>query len=222
MNPASRPVRILLVDEEETLTDIVTMAFELEGWQVAVARTGADALADTSDPDVILLDVALPDADGTEVLRGLRAAGSTATVLFLTGRATHDDRMAGYAAGADGYLTKPFGLEELVDQVAAVVRRLGLAPSSRRLGELLLDTEAGMAWRGGELLPLTPLEVEVLRDLIDNRGTPMTTGQLITGAARRGIRIPRELLGRMLDRIRALVTDAGAILQRTEAGWMLA
>lgn len=222
MSPSPRPVRILLVDEEEVLTHVLRLALELEGWEVTAVHSAADALADRSRPDIVLLDMMLPDGLGTEVAAAMRAAGSQAHLVFVTGRTEHEQRVAAYAAGADGYLTKPFSLEEVVDHLTIVVRRLGLAPSSRVAGDLILDTEAGMAWRAGELLPLTSLEFEVLRELVERRGANPSTSELVRAVARRGIRIPASFVTRMLARIRAAVNAVGRpLLVGDDAGWQL-
>ena len=222
MTSLSRPVRILLVDEEETFTHVVRLALELEGWEVVTVHSAADALADRSRPDVVLLDMMLPDGLGTDVVQGMRAAGSQAVVVFVTGRTEHEQRAAAYAAGADGYLTKPFSLEEVVDHLKVVVRRLGLAPTSRVAGDLILDVEAGMAWRAGELLPLTSLEFELLRELVERRGARPTTTELVRAVTARGIRIPREFVARMIARIRTAVNGAGRpLLVGDDTGWQL-
>jgi len=222
MTDDRRPVRILLVDEEETFTHVVRLALELEGWEVAVVHSAADAIRDRSHPDIVLLDMMLPDGLGTEVVAAMRAAGSPAVVVFVTGRAEHEQRAAAYAAGADGYLTKPFSLEDVVDHLQVVVRRLGLAESSRVAGDLVVDVEAGMAWRAGELLPLTSLEFELLRELVDHRGTRRTTTELVRAVTARGIRVPREFVTRMFQRIRIAVNGTGRpLLVGDDAGWQL-
>lgn len=223
MSASPRPVRILLVDEEETLTHVVRLALELEGWEVSVAASGADALAFDGDPDIVLLDMSLPDVAGTDVATALRDAGSTATILFLTGRTEHEHRLAAYRAGADDYLTKPFGLDELVERLHRVVRRLGLSTSSRRVEDLVLDLEAGFAWRGGEMLELTSLEFEVLRDLVERRGTRVNASELVAATTARGIRVPREFLARMLARIVDAVNAVGRpLVHVNDAGWKIA
>lgn len=222
MSSDPRPVRILLVDEEETFTHVVRLALELEGWEVRAVHSAADAIRDRSRPDIVLLDMMLPDGLGTDVVAAMRTAGSRAVVVFVTGRAEHEQRAAAYAAGADGYLTKPFSLEEVVDHLQVIVRSLGLAASSRVAGDLVLDVESGMAWRAGGLLPLTSLEFEVLRELVEHRGTRRTTPELIRAVTARGIRIPREFVARMLERIRTAVNGAGRpLLVGDDAGWQL-
>ena len=225
-SPSTRPVRILIVDEEEGLTDIVSIAVGLEGWTARVAADGASALAalDDFDPDIVLLDVGLPDMLGTEVASRMRAVRATMPIIFLTGRAEHEDRVAGFAAGADDYVTKPFGIEELIDHLQPVVRRLGLAASSRRVGDLVIDESVGAAWRDGEYLPLAPLEFEVLRTLVEQAGSRLSVGQLLRAAAVRGIRVPREFVAGMVERVRRVVNgERRALVHGDETiGWMLA
>ncbi len=222
----TRAVRILVVDEEEPLTHVLTLALELEGWEVRVAPTGAGALDAVPEfqPDIVLLDMMLPDALGTEVVTGLRAMDVTAPIVFLTGRTSHEDRLAGYAAGADDYITKPFGLEEVVDHLRPLVRRLGLAPTSHAYADLVLDDSTAEVWRGDERIPLTPIEFEMLRALLENHDTPLTLGQVLRSLAVRGTRVPRELAQRMLDRMLTLVnSDRTPLVHVVGAGgWMLA
>jgi DNA-binding response OmpR family regulator len=221
-----RPARILIVDEEEPLTHVLSIAIELEGWHARVAPNGASAIVAIADfdPDLVLLDVDLPDMPGTRVAEHMRAFGVTTPVVFLTGRATHEERLAGFAAGADEYVTKPFGLEEIVDHLQPIVRRLGLAPSSRRVGDLVLDEATSQVWRAGQFIPLTPLEFEMLRELAERPGSRMTVGQLLRATAARGVRVPREFIQRMLERVRTLVNgDLSAVVFGDDvSGWMLA
>lgn len=221
-----RPVRILVVDEEEPLTHVLSLALSLEGWEVQVAADGAAALDAVAGfaPDIVLLDMMLPDTVGTEVVAALRADGVTTPVVFLTGRASPEDRLAGYAAGGDDYLTKPFGLEEVVDHLRPIVRRLGLAPTSRRYADLVLDDSTAEAWRGSERIPLTPMEFEMLRVLVQQPDRAQTLGQLLGAITVRGMRIPRELAQRMFDRMVALVNGERSPLVREApaGGWMLA
>lgn len=220
----TRAARILVVDEDESLTHLVSLALELEGWQVRVAPTGAEALEAivAFQPDLVLLDMMLPDVQGTEVVSDLRERGVRIPVVFLTGRAEHEARAAGYAAGGDGYVTKPFGLDELVDHLYPIVRRLGLASTSRRVGDLVVDVAAGQAWRGDEYLPLTPLEFELLRELVERPGKRMTLGELLRAVTVRGIRVPREFAQRMLERMGRLVNgDRGVLLLGDDSGWVL-
>ena len=165
-SPVPRPVRVLVVDEEHALTDVLRRVLQLEGWDTRIASTGADAFAAVASfaPDVILLDMMLPDLLGTEVATRLRTEGITTPVVFVTGRSDHEDRMAAYAAGADDYLTKPFGLDQLVDVLQPIVRRLGLTEHSRRVGDVVLDVSTHEAWRGEERLFLGDREFTELLD----------------------------------------------------------
>jgi DNA-binding response OmpR family regulator len=214
------------VDEEEPLTDLLTLALGLEGWTVRVASDGAAALTavDEFEPDIVLLDIMLPDTSGTDVVASLRARGVRTPVVFLTGRATQEDRMAGYAAGGDEYLTKPFGLDEVVERLHPILRRLGLAPSSRRYADLVLDDSTGQVWRDTEHIPLTPLEFEMLRALVDDAESRMSLGQVLRALAVRGARVPREFAVRMLERMRSLVNSDRPPLVHSHAdgSWMLA
>ena len=222
----TRPVRILVVDEEEPLTHVVSLALGLEGWEVDVARDGASALRHirSSTPDLVVLDVALPDMRGTELLAQLRANGNTLPVVFLTGRASLEDRIEGFTAGWDDYITKPFSLDELVDRLNPIVRRLGLAPTSRRFADLVLDDDTTEVWRNDERITLTSLEYEMLHALLEQAGTPLTLGQVLRAVTVRGMRIPREIAVRMLEHMRATVNaDRAPLVHLTSAGgWMLA
>lgn len=226
MAESTRPVRILIVDEEEPLTNVLSLALELEGWEWRVAADGASALAEIAsfEPDIVLLDMDLPDVRGTDVVTFLRERGVVTPVVFLTGRATHEDRLAGYAAGADDYVTKPFGLEEVVEHLHPIVRRIGLAPTSHRVADLVLDDTTAQAWRGDERIPLTPLEYEMLRALAERPGARMSIGELLRAATVRGVRVPREFAQRMLERVRSLVNgERTALVYGDDAnGWMLA
>jgi two-component system OmpR family response regulator len=223
MTDSDRAVRVLIVDEEQPIAHVLRLGLELEGWQVSVAHSGADAIADTSHPDIVLLDMMLPDLRGTEVVAAMRAAGSRATVVFLTGRDELDDRLAAFAAGADDYVTKPFSVEEIVDRLQAIARRRGLAASSRSVGDLVLDMDARTAWFAGEYVALNPLEFELLSDLVEHRGVRRTRSDLLMAAARRGIRIPVDLATSMLERLRATVNSFGRVTVLADAtGWMVA
>jgi len=207
-------VRILIVDEEEPLTDVLSMALDLEGWVVQSVRDGASVPAAVEEfaPHIILLDVMLPDALGFDVVASLRSSGVDTPVVFLTGRASDEDRLAAYTAGGDDYITKPFGLEEVVHRLTPIVRKLGLAPSSRRYSDLVLDDSTDEVWRGDERIILAPLEVEMLRALVAAAEQPQSLGDVLRRVTVRGARIPREIGARMLDRVRVVVNGTKAPL----------
>ena len=173
--PDGSPVRVLAVDDEQMLTDLLSMALRMEGWEVRTASSGLEALnvAREFAPDAIVLDVMMPDLDGMGVLRRLREAGNMVPVLFLTAKDAVGDRVAGLTAGGDDYVTKPFSLEEVVARLRALMRRSGTAMSAEadpvlRVGDLTLDEESYEVTRAGRPIELTAKEFELLRYLMRN------------------------------------------------------
>ncbi|MGC3995689.1 MAG: response regulator transcription factor [Propionicimonas sp.] len=176
--------RVLVVDDEENISFLVGSALRLQGYRVETAATGADALgvAGALDPQVVVLDIQLPDLDGYEVLRRLRAAGSRAAVIFLTARGTTGDRVRGLTSGGDDYVVKPFALEELVARVQVALRRGGEqpAPSQRwQVADLVLDADAHRVWRGPHEANLSATEFRLLACLMANAGRVVTRGQIL-------------------------------------------
>jgi two-component system OmpR family response regulator len=186
MNDMTEPVRVLVVDDESTLADLLAMALKYEGWQVWTAGDGMAALrvARKQRPDVVVLDVMLPDVDGLEVLRRLRGQLPDVPVLFLTARDAVEDRVAGLTAGGDDYVTKPFSLEELVARLRALLRRSGVAAATRSeaqlaVGDLTLDEDSHEVRRGGDLIALTATEFELLRYLMRNPRRVLSKAQIL-------------------------------------------
>jgi two-component system OmpR family response regulator len=184
--PDGDPVRVLVVDDEATLTDLLAMALRYEGCEVKTAATGQEAIlaAAQFQPDAIILDVMLPDLSGLEVLRRVRSTRPDVPVVFLTARDAVEDRVAGLTAGGDDYVTKPFSLEELVARLRALLRRVGLAASPRsdsvlRVGDLTLDEESREVYRGGEPITLTATEFELLRYLMRNPRRVLSKAQIL-------------------------------------------
>jgi two-component system OmpR family response regulator len=167
-------VRVLIVDDETAMIDLLSMALRYEGWDVRSAGDGATAmrLARTLRPDVVVLDILLPDIDGLEVLHRLRAETPEIPVLFLTAKDTIEDRITGLTAGGDDYVTKPFSLEELVARLRGLMRRTRTVamsePTSLVVGDLTLDEDSREVRRAGELIQLTTTEFELLRFLMRN------------------------------------------------------
>lgn len=167
-------VRVLVVDDESTLSELLAMALRYEGWEVRTAGDGANAVRQAWEfrPDAIVLDVMLPDIDGVEVLRRVRARTPEVPVLFLTARDAVEDRVAGLTAGGDDYVTKPFSLEELVARLRGLLRRAGMAAAQRSselvVGDLVLDEDAHEVRRGDRPIELTATEFELLRYLMRN------------------------------------------------------
>jgi two-component system OmpR family response regulator len=178
-------VHILVVDDEPSLVDAVSTALRYEGFEITEASTGRQALAAAQDvpPDLIVLDVMLPDLDGFAVAEHLRSQGTTTPILFLTARDTLDDKRAGFAAGADDYLTKPFSLEELILRVKAVLRRAGSLEAGEssvlRFADLELDIDAHRVTRGGVPIELTATEFSVLRFFMTNAGRVVSKAQIL-------------------------------------------
>jgi two-component system OmpR family response regulator len=166
--------RILVVDDEPYITDLLSAALRFEGFRVDIAATGAEALtlAKESRHDLVLLDVMLPDISGTDVCRRLRDLGVSTPVLFLTARDATDDKVSGLMVGGDDYVTKPFSLDELVARIHAVLRRTGrsngMASERLTFADLEMDEETHEAWRNGTLLELTATEFNLLRYMLEN------------------------------------------------------
>ncbi|WGD37774.1 response regulator transcription factor [Lysinibacter sp. HNR] len=180
-----QPVRALVVDDENSLSDLLTMALRYEGWEVRSAADGGGALTLAREfyPDVIVLDIMLPDIDGMTVLSRLRAEGNEVPVLFLTAKDALDDRIAGLTAGGDDYVTKPFSLEEVVARLRGLVRRSILTMPADdpviRLGDLTLDEDSYEVTRAGTLIELTSTEFELLRYLMRNPRRVVSKAQIL-------------------------------------------
>ncbi|WP_282072457.1 response regulator transcription factor [Janibacter hoylei] len=183
--PDGSPVRVLVVDDEPNLTELVSMALRYEGWDVQAAGTGAEAVraARELSPDAVVLDMMLPDIDGMEVLRRLRADAPEVPVLFLTARDAVEDRVAGLTAGGDDYVTKPFSLEEVVARVRALLRRTSVvaeeSSSLLAVGDLTLDEDSHEVTRGGVEITLTATEYELLRYLMRNPRRVLSKAQIL-------------------------------------------
>jgi two-component system OmpR family response regulator len=175
-------VRVLVVDDEPYITDVLSSALVFEGFTTVEAATGADALAKarTGEFDCIVLDVMLPDGDGFEVCRSLRAEDITTPVLFLSARDAGPDKLTGLALG-DDYVTKPFSIEELVARVRAVLRRTGSPGDVRRLrcADLVIDLDTHDVWRGGEAVSLTATEFNLLACLASRQRRVLSKEQIL-------------------------------------------
>ena len=177
--------RILVVDDEPPITELLLTALRFVGFEVEIAASGREALAaaGTFMPHLIILDVMLPDLDGVEVCRRLRANGDFVPVIFLTARDEHDDKMRGFTHGGDDYLTKPFSLEELVARVRAILRRGGArseaATNRYKYADLELDDDSRRVWRAGEIVHLSPTEFRLLRYLLLNAERVLSKDQIL-------------------------------------------
>ena len=175
---------LLIVDDEENLRSMLGAALRHHGFEVssvADGRTALDAVGELS-PDLVLLDVMLPDLDGFEVCRRLRAEGDRTPILFLTARDATDDKVRGLTLGGDDYLQKPFSLEELVARATAVLRRTGQSREDRTVltcGDLELDDDAHQVIKAGVEVSLSPTEYNLLRYLLLNQGRVLSKAQIL-------------------------------------------
>jgi two-component system OmpR family response regulator len=178
---------VLVVDDEEHITEMVAMGLGYNGFDAIRVSTGRAALdaVDKQRPDLVVLDVNLPDLDGFEVARRLRQAAGTATavpVIFLTARDTTQDKVQGLRLGSDDYVTKPFSIEELIERVKAVLRRsMGAGPGEHKLdyADLVMDEDTRDVWRDGRLIELTPTEYKLLHYLLANARRVLTREQIL-------------------------------------------
>ncbi|MGW7573331.1 response regulator transcription factor [Streptomyces sp. NPDC054765] len=179
------PVRVLVIDDEPDLTEVLAGALAGEGWEVRSAADGGSALAvaRTFRPHAVVLDWMLPDIDGLQVLHLLRQELKSVCVLFLTARDAVEDRIAGITAGGDDYVTKPFSLEEVLARLRGLLRRAGMAhePDGDQLvvGDLVMDEEAREVVRGGDLVELSRTEFELLRFLMRNPRRVLSKAQIL-------------------------------------------
>ena len=180
----AQDTRILVVDDEPNITDLVATTLRYEGFEVAVAGNGRDALSLVTSfrPDIVVLDVMLPDVDGFEVRTRLGERGENVPVLFLTARDAPEDKIRGLTIGGDDYVTKPFSLEELVARIRAILRRMGQGSrqgGTMKFADLELDEETYEVRRHGRRIDLTPTEFKLLRFLMLNPRRVMSKGQIL-------------------------------------------
>ena len=182
--PDGTPLRVLAVDDEYSICELLSMALRYEGWDVRTAANGTDAVrvAREFKPDAVILDVMLPDMEGLEVLRRLRAEVPLLPVIFLTARDGVADRIAGLTAGGDDYVTKPFSLEEVAARLRGLLRRTRRAVVDDGLlvvGDLTLDEASHEVTRAGDEIRLTATEFELLRYLMRNPKRVLSKAQIL-------------------------------------------
>jgi two-component system OmpR family response regulator len=181
------PVRVLVVDDEPSLAELLSSVLRYEGWEIRTAADGSSAVRAARDfePDAIVLDIMLPDFDGLEVLRRVRTALPHVCVLFLTARDSVQDRVSGITAGGDDYVTKPFSLEEVLARLRGLLRRAGMARAAAgtatelSVADLSMDEDAREVRRGGELIELTATEFELLRFMMRNPRRVLSKAQIL-------------------------------------------
>jgi two-component system OmpR family response regulator len=183
MEGAGTPGRLLVVDDEKTILELLSGSLRLAGFEVTTAASGTEAVraAASRRPDLVLLDVMMPDGDGFEALRRMRSAGIEVPVIFLTARDEEPDRVNGFDLGADDYVTKPFSLNELLGRIRAVLRRTRPGDPGCRLcvADLELDEDAHEVRRAGAVVDLTPTEYRLLRFLMLNAGRVVSKDQIL-------------------------------------------
>ncbi|MBK0422327.1 response regulator transcription factor [Leucobacter sp. CSA2] len=179
-------VRALVVDDEESITQLIAMALRYEGWEVMTASTGHEALELVGEfkPDVAVLDIMLPDFDGIQLLSRTRATGQTFPVLFLTALDAVEDRVIGLTAGGDDYVVKPFSLEELIARLRGLVRRSQMTLNAQpdpilQVGDLTLNEDSYEVERAGEPITVTNTEFELLRYLMRNPNRVLSKAQIL-------------------------------------------
>ncbi|HEY2957855.1 MAG TPA: response regulator transcription factor [Actinomycetota bacterium] len=176
--------RLLVVEDDPNIMELLSASLRLAGFEVATAADGLQALraAERHRPDLVVLDVMLPDLDGFDVARRLRSGEGRTPVLFLTARDTTEDKVRGLTLGGDDYVTKPFSLEEVVARIRAVLRRsrgTEPAPARLRVADLELDEDSHQVWRAGSAVQLSPTEFKLLRYLMGNTGRVLSKAQIL-------------------------------------------
>jgi two-component system response regulator MprA len=201
---------LLIVEDDAPLRDVLVRSLRAEGFDVRGVATGRELIerAVASPPDALVIDIGLPDADGRDVCQALRARGVGAPVLFLTARDALSDRISGFSAGGDDYVTKPFDLEEVVVRLRALVRRGGLPESGAPAvpgqadGRLVLDPSQHTVAAGGQVETLTPTEFRLLAALAARPGRAIRRGELVATAWPHGAIVHENTLDVYIARIR--------------------
>jgi two-component system OmpR family response regulator len=179
--------RLLVVDDEPDIVELLTASLRYAGFEVAGATSGRQALAEARRfrPDLIVLDIMMPDLDGFEVVRRLRGDGGRTPVVFLTARDATEDKIHGLTLGGDDYVTKPFSLAEVIARIQAVLRRVeersGSGPKGARIsfGDIELDADTHEVWKAGRPVALSPTEFKLLRYFLENPGRVLSKAQIL-------------------------------------------
>jgi two-component system response regulator MprA len=200
--------RIAIVEDDADLRRVLSQGLQEEDFQVRAFSTGADLLASVEgqEPDALVVDIGLPDADGRDVCQALRARGVQAPVLFLTARDALPDRLSGFSAGGDDYMTKPFALDELIARLHALLRRAS-PDNATQVGSMRLDPSAHAVSCGGETTRLTPTEFRLLAALAARPGDVVRRRELIAAAWPHGAIVHENTLDAYLARLRRKLRD---------------
>lgn len=182
--PKSNEATIVVVDDEPAIRDLLATSLKFSGFAVEMAATGSQAIEtiEKIKPDLIVLDVMLPDIDGFTVTRRIRQEGINAPILFLTARDDSQDKIMGLSVGGDDYVTKPFSLEEVVARIRAILRRTKEDETETpviRVADLEINTDSHDVTRGGQLIDLSPTQYKLLRYLMENKGRVVSKSQIL-------------------------------------------
>jgi two-component system OmpR family response regulator len=181
---ANEPIKVLVVDDEPNIRDLLTTSLRFNGFAVYAVGNGNDAVvaAEKGNPDIILLDVMLPDQSGFAVTKKLRSMGIDVPVLFLTARDETEDKVTGLTVGGDDYMTKPFSLDEIMARINAILRRTQKVETSEsviEVGEISMNEDAHEVFVNGELVEFSPTEYKLLRFLMSNANRVLTKSQIL-------------------------------------------
>jgi len=185
VTPVAPEARLLVVDDEPNIVDLLATSLRFAGFEVATARNGSEALrvAPEFRPDLLVLDVMMPGLDGFTVVRRLRQEGMTAPVVFLTAKDSTEDKITGLTLGGDDYVTKPFSLEEVVARIRAVLRRFRATEQQQSMrlsfADIELDEDTHEVWKAGRLVSLSPTEFKLLRYFLQNPGRVLSKPQIL-------------------------------------------
>ncbi len=220
--PTAAPSRILVVEDEPSISDVISTALRHEGHTVTLSAHGRNALglAIENDFELIVLDVMLPSLDGFEVCRQLRDRGVQTPVLFVTARDEPDDRIKGFVTGGDDYMTKPFRIEELTLRVTAILRRTGHTPSTNILsvGDLTLDPTAHEVRRKGLRIDLSPTEFRLLNYLMLNKGVVVSKAQILVNVWDDGEDLSENVVELYIGYLRRKIHNSAHPLIHTRRG----
>ena len=231
-NGQAGPTRALLVEDDPNIVDLIRSNLAVRGFDTVVSADGARALQllDTEEPDIVLLDLMLPEADGFELCRLMRERSGVA-IIVVSARGGERDKVTALNMGADDYMTKPFSIEELLARIAATLRRTrpvapgDTAPQLIDVGELRIDLASEQVFRRGDRVHLTPTEFALLRELATNRGKLLTHAHLLRRVWGHGYETETEYVRVYVRRLRAKLEDDGGaplILTQPRAGYRFA
>jgi two-component system KDP operon response regulator KdpE len=208
--------RVLVVEDDPNIVDLIRSNLVVRGYETLVARQGSEGLRllETGQPDIVLLDLMLPDGDGLELCRSIRERSSVG-VIVVSARGGERDKVSALLMGADDYMTKPFSIEELLARITATLRRTRLPkpaaqqPARIAVRDLLIDLSSQQVWKDGEPVHLTPTEFALLRELASNQGKSLTHAHLLRRVWGQGYETETEYLRVYVRRLRAKLESEG-------------